>query len=334
MLSLSPDFKRGKMAQLRSVILFSVLFCALILSCAVSAKEISEYRSIFKPFHDKSGKLKIAIRSLRRSSIPSLVILDPYKFENSVIEESSVDLSKRIDVKEWKATPFIKALYRYTQPENKLQNSGLVAGLNTKGLFLTVDMCPSTKEFDKDLFASTIELPANKNMPVPVAIAVSGLWIEKHRDDFEWVLAKVKDGKLDVTWMNHSYSHPYDSKRHIEENFLLTPGVDFEREALEEEALLLENNITPSPFFRFPGLVSDNHLLEKLRGLSLIPIGANAWLAKGEEPKGGSIILVHGNGNEPLGVKSLIEFYDSNKEEFTNGSLILLPLKDAFRGGK
>ena len=70
--------------------------------------------------------------------------------------------------------------------------------------------------------------------------------------------------------------------------------------------LLLENGLIPSPFFRFPGLVADGGLLEKLRQLSLIPIGSDAWLAKGENPANGSFILVHGNGNEPQGVRKLL----------------------------
>ena len=45
---------------------------------------------------------------------------------------------------------------------------------------------------------------------------------------------------------------------------------------------------------------------EQLDGLGLIPLGSDAWLAKNEWPREGSIVLVHANGNEPLGVRRLM----------------------------
>ena len=148
--------------------------------------------------------------------------------------------------------------------------------------------------------------------PVPIGIAVSGEWIKKHGEEFKWL---AKERKLRITWINHSYTHPYSKDLPLKENFLLSQGVDFEREVLETEKLLLENGITPSPFFRFPGLVSNSGLAEKLKRLSLIPIGAQSWLAKKETPEKGGIILVHGNGNEPKD-KKLMAFYKENETAF------------------
>ncbi len=51
-------------------------------------------------------------------------------------------------------------------------------------------------------------------------------------------------------------------------------------EVLEVGKILVSNNIAPSPFFRFPGLISDQTLIEKLEYLGLIPLGSDAWLAK------------------------------------------------------
>ncbi|ASV33309.1 hypothetical protein GWK90_09385 [Candidatus Hamiltonella defensa] len=69
------------------------------------------------------------------------------------------------------------------------------------------------------------------------------------------------------------------------------------------EKLLLEKNELPSVFFRFPGLVSDEKTVKKVNQFGLIPVGSDAWLAKGEKAKPGSIILIHGNGNEPKGIE-------------------------------
>ena len=93
---------------------------------------------------------------------------------------------------------------------------------------------------------------------------------------------------------------------------------------------MLEQGIIPSSFFRFPGLISNQQLIAELRAMSLIPVGSNAWLACGQNPKPGSIILVHGNGNEPKGIELLLTFYQERKEDLEKGALVLLPLREAF----
>jgi hypothetical protein len=43
--------------------------------------------------------------------------------------------------------------------------------------------------------------------------------------------------------------------------------------------------------------------MQAVRRHHLIALGADAWLALDQRPNAGSIVLVHLNGNEPLGVK-------------------------------
>ena len=65
---------------------------------------------------------------------------------------------------------------------------------------------------------------------------------------------------------------------------------------------MLSAGLEPSVFFRFPGLVSRPDVFEKVVALGLVPLGSDAWLAKSRQPPAeGSIVLVHANGNEPLG---------------------------------
>jgi hypothetical protein len=127
--------------------------------------------------------------------------------------------------------------------------------------------------------------------------------------------------------VNHSGSHPYDPEAPLARNFLLTPGIDFVSEVLSTERLLLARGLLPSVFFRFPGLVADEKLVRKLRELSLIPVGSDAWLAKGDIPKRGSIILVHGNGNEPQGIMKALPLLRKS------GQVKFLPLNEAITGG-
>lgn len=286
----------------------------------------AEYVPVFKPFHDKKGVLWIAIRRFTEGAEIKYLAVDPRALNTSLMEES--DMDKAAIDGEWKSTPYAKALKRYNAPAGGLQDSGLRHGIG-KGLFLTVDLCPSSKKMDMELFKAAMEQPYLKGKPFPIAIALSGMWMEKHEDELAWILGMEKKGNLSITWVNHTFSHPYDRDRPLDENFLLKPGVDFEKEVLEDEQALIRRGLLPSPFFRFPGLVADKGLLEKLKNLFLIPVGADAWLAKGAQPEKGSIILVHGNGNEPEGVKKLIEFYETEKKNFELGELRFLPLKDA-----
>jgi hypothetical protein len=78
--------------------------------------------------------------------------------------------------------------------------------------------------------------------------------------------------------------------------------INLDTEILLTEQYLLEHNQTPSVFFRFPGLVSNTMLLNQLKKFGLIPLSADAWLAKDEPITPGGIVLVHGNGNEHSGI--------------------------------
>lgn len=310
-----------------------MLLVFFLLPCAPAFAGITDYRPIFVPFYEEN-QLKIAIRSFERDAKKELIILDPYSFETGVVPSDTVNLNKSygIGLTHLRATPFYNALEKYTAAPVKLQNHGAVKG-GGRGMFITVDMCPSKRPFDKGLFEALAGL---ETRPAPVAIAISGHWLRNHPDEFKWLLEMIKANKLDVTWVNHSYSHPYEKGAPLEGNFLLKkrPGIDFDNEVLANEALMIQSGILPSPFFRFPGLVADTKVMKKLKTLSLIPIGSNAWLAKGETPAQGSIILVHGNGNEPNGIKRLLKFLNAKKAAFKNRGLTLNSLKNAFVTGK
>ena len=124
-----------------------------------------------------------------------------------------------------------------------------------------------------------------------------------------WPREQIAAGKLAITWVNHSFTHFYDPDAPLE-NFLLRPGTYFVNEAPAPGTAPSSNRACcphPSSVFRVSSPTGP--LIEQLRLLSLIPVGADAWLAKGETPQPGSIILVHANGNEPEGVRRLMAFY-------------------------
>jgi hypothetical protein len=295
---------------------------------AAEEPAITGYRPAFRTGYDGTGVLQVAIREFLSDGAPRLLLVNPVTLETSVAGGAALDTGRPAAAAAIRDTPFGMALARYTALPCKLQNHGAVhADRPVDGVFLTVDMCPSAKPMEKAFFLALADLSRLHGRPTPVAIAMTGNWLVNHRGELAWLGREIREGKLAVTWVNHSYSHPYTPGVPLERNFLLAPGVDFEREVLATEQLLLKNGLVPSPFFRFPGLVADGKLIEKLGRLSLVPIGSDAWLAKGESPSAGSFILVHGNGNEPQGIKKIMPLF--GKE----GNTRFLPLSKAFAGG-
>src|SRR6185437_10900704 len=140
---------------------------------------------------------------------------------------------------------------------------------------------------------------------------ISGKWIEKHNDDLEWLKGLIRKGDLTVDWINHTYSHPTNNALPLDENFMLEHGVSIPDEILKNEMEMMTHGIVPSVFFRFPGLVSDQSIFLKVTAFGIIPVGSDAWLAKGQQPHDGSFVLIHGNGNEPLGVIRFIQLLKS-----------------------
>ncbi len=303
-----------------------VLLPLFIASPSAAAVKITGYRPVFNACKDSAGGLRLAIRQFTQNDLPSLLLVNPTTLETSVVAATSMTPATAQEAELISRSPFLAALERFAS-KPRLQNAGLTnAEAPQQGLFLTVDMCPSRRPFEREMFTAVSALARKTAAPVPLAVAMTGQWLASHPQEVAWLKGEISSGNLAVTWINHSYHHLYDPKGRLESNFLLSPGVDFDHEVLATEIALLENGLVPSVFFRFPGLVADGNLMKRLRQLFLIPVGSNAWLAKGELPADGSIILIHGNGNEPQGIKKLLPLLSQENH------LRLLPLSQAVVG--
>lgn len=308
------------MTRLSIVATFFLLL--VLVPVLARAYVITDYRVVRRPVTDQAGRALLAVRSFRRDGSPRLLVFDPATLKSYDASESALQPLVDPADPDLRATRLERVLKRYASPPHRLQNAGAArAETGTDGTFLTVDLCPSKRPFERAMFEAAEG--AGNGGAVPVAVAVSGLWLEKHPEEFSFLRGEVAAGRLAVTWVNHSRHHHYDPQAPLEKNFLLAPGTDLRAEVLDLEQRLVAEGVVPSPFFRFPGLVSDGAAIELLKELSLIPIGADAWLAKGEKPRAGSFILVHGNGNEPKGITLLMPMLKDKK-------LHLLPLPDAF----
>jgi hypothetical protein len=313
-------------AGVASLLAILMVFGGSKVAVAAEKVTISDYRPVFIPCYNGHGTLLIAIRQYNVASVPFCLLVNPNTLETSTAKAATLDFSKGLTPANVAATPFVRALNKYTAPPFKLQNHGILRGETVgPGVFLTVDMCPSKRSFEREMFAAVGQLKGNSGETVPLAIAMTGSWLQYHSAELAWLESEINAGRLAVTWVNHSHSHPYVPGVPLGKNFLLSAGVDFDRELLATEVLLLERGLVPGPFFRFPGLVADGRLVERLRELSLVPVGSDAWLAKGETPSDRSIILVHGNGNEPLGITRLLPLLAQGRQK-------LLPLRLAIDG--
>jgi hypothetical protein len=259
---------------------------------------VKDYRVVLQSCRGSGGE-RLAIRTMNVDGDDLLLTVDPQSLVTHLERMDCWPCDDRTQA----GTRFIDAVNRFAKQTDKvkagwLENAGMTRGHEDRGAFVTGDLCPSRKPLDRT-FLTKLEKPG---AATPVALSVSGVWMKQHPDDFAWLRREKAEGRLAITFVNHSFHHPYRPGLAEGQNFLLMPGVDMKDEILDVERLLIANGETPSVFFRFPGLISSPSLMETMREYHLIPLGANAWLALGQKALSGSVVLVHPNGNEPFGL--------------------------------
>ncbi|MGJ0506354.1 MAG: polysaccharide deacetylase family protein [Methylocystis sp.] len=306
--------------------LASFLFCATLVAAAMAQAEedcgpalvaplagatgarVEDYAAVFESCARGDAR-RLATRRFRIDGDELLLTVDPQTLETTLARAACWRCEAASD-DEQAGTRFLQAVRPPPDASRPaaLVNAGLIHGRGA-GSFVTGDLCPSQKPLDRDF----IEEVAAQGPGAPLTLAVSGAWIARHPVDFAWLQEKRRSGALAITWADHSYSHPYAPGLKDAQNYMLRPGVDLDREIFETEKLLIAHGETPSVFFRFPGLVADAALLEKLRERHLVALGADSWLALGPPPRAGSILLVHPNGNEPGGLRIFSRLLKSGK---------------------
>lgn len=291
--------------------------------------DINRYKANYQ-LATQNGKQLIGLRSFVSEGNKYLLLLNPQNFTTEIVRASAYQLStlSKANVEAiFKSSPYVKALELAQTNDLQLQNAGIDHSIpKEKGITLTIDLCPSHKPLDRVIFTALFTEFAKTQQPVPLAISVSGKWILKHTDDLNWLKSLVAEHKLAITWINHSYNHEVNSLP-LSANFMLAKGTDLATEVLANEKLMLANGLVPSVFFRFPGLVSDSKIIVQLADYGLIPIGSDAWLAKGQLATNGSIVLIHGNGNEEIGVHDFIKLLQAKQVDVKNKQWLLFDLR-------
>lgn len=314
-----------------------LLFVFLLPSICFAQKfeDITRYKVNYASA-TKGNEKRIAIRSFVNDNQKYLLLVDPQTLNTKVDLANNYSLANLAfgNVQAiFNKSVYAKALSVALQSDRQIQNAGIDHAIpKEKGITLTIDLCPSHKNLDRIIFQSLINEFKQIEQPVPLAISVSGKWMLKHQEDLNWLKSLVVKGELNITWINHSYNHEVNNLPLVE-NFLLAKNTDLAVEVLENEKLMLKNGLVPSVFFRFPGLVSDLQVVESIAAYGLIPVGSDAWLAKGQQANAGSIVLIHGNGNEEIGVKDFIKLLENKQVDIKNKQWLLFDLRQGLEKG-
>jgi hypothetical protein len=321
------------MKTLLKFLLLTLFVCSftLIAKAQQNFLNITKYQVYYGWAHNYPQDW-IVLRKFENQGKEYLLLVNPQTLQTKV-NESSFYQVKPMTLAEtrafFKKTPYEKAISKVEKQSISIQDAGIERGMPTEtGISLTADLCPSHRPLDRRIFTTMIAEFQKVEKPAPIALSVSGLWMLKHQEDLEWLKKLSNDGQIRITWVNHSYNHRVSKTAPLKMNFLLEPGTDINYEVLATEELMLKNGLVPSLFFRFPGLVSDQQLVYKITDFGLIPIGSDAWLAKGQQPQAGSIVLIHGNGNEPVGVADFIKLLQSKTKQIANKQWLLYDLRE------
>ena len=267
-----------------------------------SPEAVGDYRPVLKECAAADGRKAVAIREMTVGGQKVALLADPEALTTR-LERAACWTCREADEDALASTRMGRAIRESARAPGLvhrgfLEDAGLTHGAR-QGDFVTGDLCPSRRPLDRAFFTQL----ETAGVRAPVALSISGLWLIHHFDDFRWLVGERNSGALDIVWVDHTYHHPYRHNLPLGANFLLGQGVDPEEEILDTERLIIANGETPSLFFRFPGLISSDPLMQAVRRFHLVTLGADAWLAKGQKPGRGSIVLVHPNGNEPQGLK-------------------------------
>lgn len=247
-----------------------------------------------------------------------MLALDPVRLETSVHRQTGwfahAESLSRFDSSTW-------GRLRREERNQGWKSSGLSHLLAKKrGIVLSVDLCPSYKPLDRVLVKRVWEAFQIDGRPVPVSFAVSGAWIRRHPKELAWLVAQADSGRINPTWIDHTDKHRYVKGVPDRRNFLLLPGSDVVSEILGAESEMLRHGVVPSVYFRFPGLVDTKPLFRQVLSTGTLPVGSDSWLAKKQSPTPGSIVLVHGNGNEPQGVRDFLRLLERRKNDIRDGA--------------
>lgn len=113
---------------------------------------LSDYQATFIPLYDQTNNLNIAIRMYYSNNNLYFLCVNPNTLQTKILAAKQTKYN-RFSMKALISTPYVQLLDKFSKPPHPIQNYGVnEAKNNVNGMFLTIDMCPSTKPFEKRLF--------------------------------------------------------------------------------------------------------------------------------------------------------------------------------------
>jgi hypothetical protein len=315
-------------------IIFFSWFLSFLEITSPYAQKISDYQLFFGECHSRiNSDSLICLRKYLYDTQTYLLVVNPQTLSTDLIQADQYVIfpdSWHTVFKKYINTPYMQALNDAQKNAARLQDAGITHTLpNEKGVVLTIDLCPSSKPLDREVFEQVIQNFSAEEKPIPLAVAITGIWMNEHPQDLYWLQEQENKKEIEITWINHSYHHRFNRSLPISVNFMLEKNTDINSEIMQTEILMINKGIKPSVFFRFPGLVSDTLVFRKVIEFGLVPIGSDSWLAKNYQPHTGSIVLIHGNGNEPVGIKKFLELLQKEKLNIREKNWLLFDLQES-----
>lgn len=207
-----------------------------------------------------TGRVVHASRAMRLDGAELYLVTDVEAVTTRLVDPEALDCQDPEAEKGFEVSRFGRALFGATAAPFPTRNDGVQrAEVPVQGFFLTADLCPApASKFAGRLFAAVGALAEANGGPVPMGVAITGGWLRNHEARFAELVALQQAGKLVLTWVNHSESHPFTAGLPDSENFLLTPGLNPSQEIEGVEVALLERGSCrrPSSAFRVLSLTS------------------------------------------------------------------------------
>jgi hypothetical protein len=323
-----------KNLTLKHLFFFFLIAAGFTTKCSAQANflRITNYK-VFYGWASNPPRDMMILRQFENEGKTYFLLVDPQTLVTK-IDQTNVYQVKPMNLADartfFENTPYIRAIDQAEKQSANIQDAGIQEGMPKEaGISLTADLCPSHKSLDRRIFTDIFTEFEKVERPAPIALSITGVWMRQHPEDLEWLKQLQANNEIYITWINHSYNHRVSATAPLRDNFLLEPGTDINSEVLETEKAMLRNGLLPSVFFRFPGLVSDQQLVYKITDFGLIPVGSDAWLAKGQKSMPGSIVLIHANGNEPIGVDDFINLLHQEAGSIAKKQWLLYDLRES-----
>ena len=203
----------------------SFLIAILSFNCLfVQSQNITNYKAEYGSY--KIGnQFFIVLRTFENNKVPYCLVVDPENLSTLLIPSAKLTIvsNSLLELrKQFSQTAYVRAIVNSENNSKNLQDAGITHSIpKERGTNLTIDLCPSHEKLDRIVFVDLINEFKKIEMPVPMAISVSGLWIQKHNADLEWLKTLISKGDLTIDWINHTYSHPTNKSLPLDQNFLL-----------------------------------------------------------------------------------------------------------------